>query len=199
MNRLATRLLLAMLAVALLSLGIVPVAQNIAARRTFEGLNPAFRGRVERSLERRPSAFRPNSERSPPVSERPFSDTPPRDKPPGDAPPRDAPLRDTPPGDVPLKDTPRAFLLEENTRLFALLSDYRAAQRQAVALGVGGAVLLSAVLALLLSRTIAKPIEAVSKATSRLAQGDLETRVTLSGRAPRYVSSPRISIRWPPL
>ncbi len=164
MNRLATRLLLAMLAVALLPLGIVPVAQNIAARRTFEGLNPAFRGRVERSLERRPSAFRPGSERSPPASERPFSD---------------APFRGTPPG-----DTPREFLREENTRLFTLLSDYRAAQRQAGALGVGGAVALSVMLALLLSRTIAKPIEAVSKATSRLARGDLETRVTLSGGAP---------------
>lgn len=167
MNRLATRLLLAMLAVALLSLGVVPVAQNIAARRTFEDLNPAFRGRVERSFGRGPSAFGPGSERPPFVAEGRF-----RDAPPGDA-----------PGETP-GDAPRDFLLEENTRLFALLSDYRAAQRWAVALGVGGAVLLSAALALLLSRTIAKPIEAVSSATSRLARGDLETRVTLSGGAP---------------
>ena len=148
-----------MLAVALLSLGVAPVAQNIAARRTFEGLNPAFRGRVERSFGRGASAFGPGSERPPFVGEGRF----------GGAPPGDA---------------PRDFLLEENTRLFALLGDYRAAQRRAVALGVGGAVLLSAALALLLSRTIAKPIEAVSRATSRLARGDLETRVTLSGGAP---------------
>ena len=92
-------------------------------------------------------------------------------------------------------------MLEENTRLFALLSDYRAAQRQAVALGVGGAVVLSVVLALLLSRTIAKPIEAVSGATSRLARETWKPALRSQAGllASRYVSSLRISIRWLPL
>jgi len=151
MNRLATRLLLAMLAVALLSLVIVPVAQSIAARRTFEGLSPEFRGRVERALGRpRPPPSHAESERPPPPDGRPMDE---------------------------------GFLREENLRLFTLLSDYRAAQRQAVAVGVGGAVVLSALLALLLSRTIAKPIEAVSGAASRLAGGDLGARVDLSSLA----------------
>ncbi len=144
MNRLATRLLLALLVVALLSLLAVPVAQSIAARRTFGGLNPEFRGRVERSATGPPhrNGARP-------------------------------PLADGRPAD-------EGFLRAENTRLFELLSDYRAAQRQAVAVGVGGAVLASVLLALLLSRTIARPIEAVSSAASQLAAGDLAARVDLA-------------------
>ena len=68
MNRLATRLLLALLAVALLSLIAVPVAQSIAARRTFGGLSPEFRGRVEHSLTRPP---RRDGARPPPPDGRP--------------------------------------------------------------------------------------------------------------------------------
>lgn len=51
-------------------------------------------------------------------------------------------------------------------------------------MGVGGAVMLSALLALLLSRTIAKPIEAVSEAAARLARGELGTRVQLGRSYP---------------
>ena len=154
MNRLATRLLLAFLVVALLSLIAVPALQSIAARRTFGDLNPEFRGRIERSL-----TGPPRRDRAGP----PLFDGPADNGLDGDGPPVD-----------------EGFLREENTRLVELLSDYRAAQRQAVAFGVGGAVLLSVLLALLLSRTIARPIEAVSKAASELAAGDLAARVDLA-------------------
>ena len=46
-----------------------------------------------------------------------------------------------------------------------------------------GAGLLAVLLALWLSRSIAKPIEAVSKAASSLADGDLSTRVHLQGNS----------------
>ena len=149
MNRLATRLLLALLAVALLSLIAVPTLQSIAARRIFGDLSPEFRGRIERSF------------RGPPHTGL-------------DGPPPF--LRSAPPDGPP----DESFLQRENTRLLSVLSDYRAAQRQAVLVGVGGAVLVSVLLALLLSRTIARPIEAVSNAASRLASGDLSTRVDLA-------------------
>ena len=158
MNRLATRLLLAFLLVALLSLIAVPLAQSIAARRTFGDLSPEFRGRVERSFRGPP---RPGTEGLPPFLG------------------LDHPPRRSPRGNAAENPADNGFLREENLRLFSLLNDYRAAQRQAVAFGVGGAVLLSVLLALLLSRTIARPIEAVSKAAARLAGGDLSARVTL--------------------
>ena len=160
MNRLATRLLLALLAVALLSLIAVPALQSIAARRIFGDLNPEFRGRVERSLPGPPRTDRD----SPP----PFV----RSARPPNGPPDEG------------------FLREENTRLISLLSDYRTAQRQAVIVGVGGAVLASVLLALLLSRTIARPIEAVSDAASRLAGGDLSARVDFT-RLPYPASETR--------
>lgn len=171
MNRLATRLLLAFLVVALTSLAAVPIAQSVAARRTFGELGPEFRRRVERSLDGPPRA----GFRGPPPSrfgpEGTQSTLPPN----GQLP--DGQLGGQAPGE--------GFLREENTRLFSLLSDYREAQRQAALFGVGGAVLLSVLLALLLSRTIARPIEKVSKAASKLAEGALGTRVTLGpGLAP---------------
>ena len=150
MNRLATRLLLALLAVALLSLIAVPALQSVAARRIFGGLSPEFRGRIERSFSGPP---RTGLDGPPPF------------------------IRSGRPPNVPPDES---FLQRENTRLFSLLSDYRAAQRQAVIVGVGGAVLVSVLLALLLSRTIARPIEAVSRAASRLAGGDLSARVDLA-------------------
>ena len=173
MNRLATRLLLAFISVALLSLIAVPTLQSIAARRTFGDLNPEFRGRVE-SFSGPP--------RSGLAGPPPFA--------------AERPLRDRPPDNSAgnsagnSSSAGNGFLREENSRLFSLLSDYRAAQRQAVIVGVGGAVLISVLLALLLSRTIARPIEAVSNAASRLAGGDLSARVDL-GRLPYPASETR--------
>ncbi len=46
MNRLASRLLIAMLAVVLLALAVIPVSQVIATRQTFDALEADFRDRV---------------------------------------------------------------------------------------------------------------------------------------------------------
>jgi two-component system, OmpR family, sensor histidine kinase BaeS len=147
MNRLATRLLIAMLAVVLLTLAVIPVSQTIATRRTFNALEADFRERV---LERRPPR-RPEKLPDGPGDNGNMSDN----------------EKDEPP-----------FLREENERLFELFAAYRRAQQRAVIFGSGVASLLAALLALWLTRSIARPIEAVSKAASGLAKGDLSTRVT---------------------
>jgi two-component system, OmpR family, sensor histidine kinase BaeS len=53
------------------------------------------------------------------------------------------------------------------------------AQWSGVAIGLGVAMLLSALLALVFARTIARPVEAVSVAATRLAGGDLASRASL--------------------
>jgi two-component system, OmpR family, sensor histidine kinase BaeS len=149
MNRLITRLVLAMLLVAVVSLAIVPIAQYVAARQTIANLSVDFRERLEQHEG-------------------------PRGRPPG-------PRGEGPPPKTVATDEDQDFLSEENTRLFDLFRDYRIAQQRAVYLGIAGAVLLAVVLAVWLSRGIAKPIEAVSTASSKLAQGNLQTRVELQG------------------
>ncbi len=146
MNRLATRLLVAMLAVALLALAVIPLSQMVATRRTFDALEADFRERV---LEHRPPRRPPEK-----LSE--------------DA--QDGEKNEPP------------FLREENERLFELFTTYRNAQQRAVILGSLVALLLAVGLALWLTRSIAKPIEAVSKAVSSLAEGDLTTRVRADKR-----------------
>lgn len=150
MNRLTTRLILAMLLVAAISLAIVPIAQYLAARQTLENLSSDFRERLEQH----------EGPRGGPPGSR------------GEGPP--------PPKTV-TADGNQDFLSEENTRLFELFRDYRVAQERAVYLGIAGAVLLAVLLAIWLSRGIAKPIEAVSSASSKLAKGNLQTRVELHG------------------
>jgi two-component system, OmpR family, sensor histidine kinase BaeS len=151
MNRLATRLLLAMLAVALLALAIVPISQTIATRQTLNRLESDFRERV----------LGHNSPRRGP---------PPCANPPCPGPPSKN-----------ADELP--FLSRENERLFDLFSDYRRAQRQTIIFGSLAAVLLAVGLALWLTRSIAKPIEAVSKAASNLSSGNLKTRVELDEKA----------------
>lgn len=155
MNRLGTRLLLAMSIVAVVALTAVPIAQLVAERSTFARLPADFRARVaERTAP--PALFR-----APPDGRRVRSEI----------------------------DTLRGRLLDgegdeagvgvrvENARLFALLADFRATQRTAVLVGVALALLVGAVLAWWLSRSIARPIEAVSQASSRLALGEWSARV----------------------
>jgi two-component system, OmpR family, sensor histidine kinase BaeS len=149
MNRLATRLILAMLLVAVVSLAIVPIAQYFATRQTIANLPDDFRTRLEEHGG-------------------------PRGRPPG---PRD----EGPPLKVTDLDENQTFLNEENTRLFTLFRDYRVAQERAVFFGIAGALLLAVLLAIWLSRGIAKPVEAVSDAASKLAKGALQTRVELRG------------------
>ena len=145
MNRLSTRLLIAMFLIVTVALVIVPVAQTIAARQSFDKLEADFR---ERILERTGAPHRRFDNDDKPVG-------PPRDNSP--------------------------FAEQENERLFNFVRDYRQTQRQAIIWGLVGAGLLAVLLALWLSRSIAKPIEAVSKAASSLAGGDLSTRVHLQG------------------
>ena len=154
MNRLGSRILLAMLAVALVSLSVVPIAQVIAERATLAQLPTAFRERVLE--ETRPRALLGEPRRPQDVLEdRLFG--------PGMA------------GDAPM-------LRQEVARLFLLLEDFRTAQRRAVIGGVAVALIMCLALAWWLSRTIARPLEAVSDGASQLARGALGTRVELPGR-----------------
>jgi two-component system sensor histidine kinase BaeS len=152
MNRLSTRLLAAMFIIVAVSLIIVPIAQSIAAQHSFDKLDRNFRKRV---LERI------NSPQRPPKHDFDDDSTPPIGPPPN---PENNP-----------------FFREESERLFNFVRDYRQTQRQAIFWGSIGAGLLAVGLALWLSRSIAKPIEAVSQAASKLANGNLSTRVHLQG------------------
>lgn len=154
MNRLGPRILLAMLAVALVSLAVVPIAQVIAERATLAQLPTAFRERVLE--ETRPRALLGEPRRAQDVLEdRLFG-----------------------PGGV--NDAP--MLRQEVARLFLLLEDFRTAQRRAVIGGIMVALIVCLALAWWLSRTIARPLEAVSGGASQLARGALGTRVELPGR-----------------
>lgn len=143
-----------MLAVALVSLSVVPIAQIVAERATLAQLPTAFRERVLE--ETRPRPFFGGAQR-----------------------PRDL-LEDrlAVPGAPP--DSPA--LRQEVARLFVLLGDFRTAQRRAVFGGVAVALVVCLALAWWLSRTIARPLEAVSDGAFQLARGALGTRVELSGR-----------------
>jgi two-component system sensor histidine kinase BaeS len=153
MNRLSIRLLIAMFIIVAVSLIIVPLAQSIAAQRSFDKLDKDFRKRV---LERI------NSPHRPPRHNYDENTT-------------------TPPLGPPSGPENNPFFREENERLFNFVRDYRQTQRQAIMWGLIGSGLLAVLLALWLSRSIAKPIEAVSRAASSLADGNLGTRVQLQG------------------
>ena len=140
MNRFAVRLLIAFLAVSILSLAIVPISQTIAERQTLAALANDFRERIE---ERNRSRLGRNGSRPP-------------------------------------QPTTGAFLLEENNRLYTLFSNYRQAQRRSMVIGIVLALGMGILLALWLARSIAHPIEAVSRAASSLRKGNLQTRVQLS-------------------
>jgi two-component system, OmpR family, sensor histidine kinase BaeS len=148
-NRLATRLLVAMVLVALVSLSVVPVASLLAERGTIAALPTGFRERViDRTTP--PPIFRgPMRDRLGPAVGREAAD-----------------------GDP-------ARLREENALLYALLTDTREAQRRAVVVGVLLALGISVALAYALSRGIARPIESVSEAAAKIGAGDLGTRVRL--------------------
>lgn len=74
------------------------------------------------------------------------------------------------------------FSFREQARLF---ETRRATQEQTLLIGVGLAAALTVLLAALLSRSIARPIAAVSKAAVGVANGDFSARVRLSERQHR--------------
>ena len=156
MNRLSTRLLLAMVVVALVSLLAVPVATMLADRAALATLPEVYRVRVQADtplpgtlrwwLASRRPAIRPSA---------------------------------LPPGAV--NDPER--LQVEVERLVTFVGDSRAARRDATIVGALVALLLGVALAAWLSRSIARPIAAVSAASSELAAGRFGTRVELLRRA----------------
>lgn len=156
MNRLSTRLLLAMVVVALVSLLAVPVATTLADRAALATLPEVYRVRVQADtpmpgtlrwwLANRRPAIRPAA------------------LPPGAS------------GDP-------ARLQAEVERLVTFVGDSAAARRDATVVGVLVALLLGVALAAWLSRSIARPIAAVSAASSELAAGRFGTRVELPRRA----------------
>ena len=155
MNRLSTRLLLAMVVVALVALLAVPMATTLADRAVLATLPEVYRVRVQADtplpltlrwwLASRRTAIRP------------------------------APV---PPGAA---DDP-ARLQVEVERLVTFVGDSRAARRDATIAGALVALLVGVALAAWLSRSIARPIAAVSAASSELAAGRFGTRVELPRR-----------------
>jgi two-component system, OmpR family, sensor histidine kinase BaeS len=161
-NRLSTRLLLAMVVVALVALLAVPVATTLADRAALATLPEVYRVRVQADtplpgtlrwwLANRRPAIRPAA------------------LPPGAS------------GDP-------ARLQAEVERLVTFVGDSRAARRDATVVGVLVALLLGVALAAWLSRSIARPIAAVSAASSELAAGRFGTRVELPRRATQPVET----------
>jgi two-component system, OmpR family, sensor histidine kinase BaeS len=155
MNRLSTRLLLAMVVVALVALLAVPVATTLADRAVLATLPEVYRVRVQADTPL------PLTLRWWLASRRPAI--------------RPAPV---PPGAA---DDP-ARLRVEVERLVTFVGDSRAARRDATIAGALVALLVGVALAAWLSRSIARPIAAVSAASSELAAGRFGTRVELPRR-----------------
>jgi len=156
-NRLSTRLLLAMLVVALVALLAVPVATSLADRAVLATLPEAYRDRVRADTPPLPLTLRWWLE-----SRRPA-------------------IRQAPVPPAALDDAAR--LRNEVERLVTFVGDSRAARRDATAIGALVALLVGVALAAWLSRSIARPIAAVSAASSELAAGRFGTRVELPRRS----------------
>jgi two-component system, OmpR family, sensor histidine kinase BaeS len=150
MNRLATRLVLATLTVALIALAAVPVATHLADQAVLATLPDGVRLRLYAVT---PTAWVVR------WWERPL---------------RRAPHRPLHPGLMAGSDP-----IADVDALLGALADSRAARRDATLLAIAVAVLAGVALATTLARAIARPIAAVSDATSRLAAGEFGTRVTL--------------------
>ncbi len=200
MNRLVVRLTLAMLLVVIVSLIAIPLAQGIIIQRTFDELTPEFRRRI---LERtKPPRWR--GQRPPPLARQGIPYLPPKPKehrehprlPPSFVDKLEAEknvCKEVPPpihkqSSVLAEGSNQpnnrliereVILNEEYSRLVTLFGNYRLARRRGVMFGLICAIAASCLLAIWLSRSIAKPIEAVSLAAHKVSDGDLSTRVKL--------------------
>lgn len=188
MNRLFTRIILAMLLVSVASLVIVPLTQSITLRRASGNFAQDVRDLVN-DRTRPPPLFGPDNRRdSNNSSNRNNSPTPKGDngtfRPP---PPRpDGERRPPPPlGSGPVPAILPVSLTNEQQidLLFEYFSSYRTAQRGGVIIGVSLAFLGCILLSLWLARSLAKPLEAVSNAASELSLGHFDTRVKLAHAA----------------
>ena len=152
MNRLATRIALAMLIVALVSLLAIPTALTLADRATLATLPETYRVR--------------------------FLANPPRPWTLGywievrRQAPRPAPMAAVP--------TDAARLRDEVDQLVAFVDESRTARVEATAFAVVVALLTSIALAAWLARGIARPIAAVTNASSEIARGRFGARVRLA-------------------
>lgn len=152
MSRIGVRLTAAMLLIAIVSLLAVPIATSVAERAAYERLPERLRERVERLS--RPAPILPMVRG------------------------RDA--RPTMPDGraMPMMGPSPTFEGEAAT-LLLLVRDLRELRRDAVVAGVLIALTASVGLALLLSRELARPIEAVSRAASEVAAGRLDARAKI--------------------
>lgn len=161
MNRIGVRLTAAMLLIAIVSLLAVPIATGVAERSAYERLPEPLRERVERLS--RPAPILPML----------------RDR---DAGPMMRDGRSMPMmqdgRSMPMMGSSSAFEGEAAT-LLLLVRDLRELRRDAVVAGVAIALTASVGLALLLSRELARPIEAVSRAASKVAAGRLDARAEI--------------------
>lgn len=157
MRRLSVQLALAMLGTMVLTLLVIAGTQRWAELRRFYQLPEEVRDRLPHPRPLLPDGisalFAPTSPRGP------------------------SPIRPEPGGHgAPLEGED----LDDGGYSEQLASSYRTFNRfqnEALLLGVGLAAAMSLALALWLSRLVARPIERVSQATSRLASGDLSARV----------------------
>jgi signal transduction histidine kinase len=147
-NRLAIRLALAMMAVAVIAMLAISLSQVLIVNREYRNLPPEVRDRIERLREAR-GPFRPQR---------------PRD---GGGQPAEGQL---PPVDFVVVPLPEDDLVRG-------FNDVRSALDRAMVMGLAVAGLVSIALAALLARTIARPIASVSRAAERVAGGDLGARV----------------------
>ena len=141
MNRLATQLALAMMAVAVIAMIVFALSQVVIVSREFRNLPPAVRFRVDSYGQNRPRPLRP------------------------------------PTDGVPAQAAGRPALPNGEEDLLRGFVNVRTAQSRATVIGLVVAGLMSIALAALLSRTVARPLEAVSLAAERVADGDLAARV----------------------
>ncbi len=176
MNRLFTRIILAMLIISFVSLAIVPIAQSIALRRASENFETEFRALINDRTQPSPWFRQKNPARNRSLDDdiKPYEDLATNPKPLN-------PRRTNPTADT---DLLAATTVENlNVRLFDYLSSYRSAQRRGVVFGVSIALLGCILLSLWLARSLARPLEAVSFAAANIAQGKLNTRVSLRNEA----------------
>lgn len=158
MNRLAPRLAAAMIGTTILSLLILLTALQVAEYQNYMALPSEVRAQI------------------PPPRLELFGRS--LHKPQGPGPEREF-NRSGPPD---FEEGDRPFSYEEQARLFEVR---RATQERILLIGMLVAAALTILLAVLLSRSVARPIAAVSRAADGVAAGDFSARVQLTKRQQR--------------
>lgn len=170
LNRLAPRLAAAMIGTTILSLLILLTALQIADYQNYMALPSEVRERVPPP--RLDIFHRP--------VEKPFRGGP------GEG--------FGPPGRPGMADEDRPFSYEAQAQLFEAR---RATQERTLLIGMLVAAALTILLAVLLSRSIARPIAAVTRAADGVAAGDFSARVSLTPRQQRsHLETDRLAVTF---